>query len=141
MININFKISEFNISGKSIPEDIADKILKWHITPMIPVRVEIGTTVWASQSSGYRSTYWEKSRGRSGNSQHTFKGKGAVDWTCYNFTINKDVLLELIIKYTNYSRIAVYDNFIHCDYKVTSSGKRELYSSNSNSKWKFDKYI
>lgn len=140
-MKINFNISEFNISGKSIPEQVADKILKWHISPMIPVRQKLGFSIWASQESGYRSIAWEKSKGRSGNSQHTFKGKGAVDWTCKNFQINKEKFLETIIEYTDYTRIAVYNNFIHCDYKQTNSGRRELYESGSNSKWKFIKFI
>lgn len=139
-MKINFQISEFNITGDPIPEDVADKILKWHICPMIPVRKELNTPIWASQSSGYRPVEWELSKGRSGNSQHTFKGKGAVDWTCKNFSQNKELLLELIIKYTDYSRIAVYDTFIHCDYKYTKSGSREIFTSDKNSNWKFLRY-
>ena len=138
---MNFTISEFNISGKSIPETIADKILKHHIIPMQEVRDLFGKPIWASEKSGYRSTYWERSKGRSGNSQHTFKGKGAVDWTCSDFRVNKKEFLSLIISNTKYTRIAVYNSFIHCDYKETSSGKRELYKSNSNSKWTLERVI
>lgn len=140
-MKINFEISEFIITGKTIPVIIADKILKWHIVPMMTVRLEMGIAIWASQNSGYRPVSWEKAHGRSGNSQHTFKGKGAVDWTCKDFKLYKDEFLDSIINNTDYSRIAVYNNFIHCDYKPTSSGMRELYTSGSNSKWVFDKYI
>lgn len=134
-MDINFKISEFNISGKNIPEDVADKILKYHISPMIEVRNEMNVPIWASQKSGYRSVSWEKSRGRSGNSQHTFKGKGATDWTCEDFSNLKYDLLKSIITNTSYTRIAIYNTFIHCDYKNTNSGERELFKSDSSSRW------
>lgn len=140
-MRLNFKISEFNISGKSIPEKVADKILKWHILPMQKVRVKFGASIWPSQESGYRSVSWEISHKRNGNSQHTFKGKGAVDWTCSDFKNKKQKLLHLIIEQTNYTRIAVYGSFIHCDYKITSSGRRELFSSGFDSKWKFERFI
>ena len=125
-MKLNFTISEFNISGKPIPEDVADKILKWHIQPMQRVRDKFKDAIWPSLKSGYRSVQWEKKNGRSGNSQHTFKGKGAVDWTCQNFSSKKDKLLKLIIEETDYTRIAVYNSFIHCDYKVTNSMRREF---------------
>jgi hypothetical protein len=140
-MKINFLLSEFNITGKPIPEDVADKILKWHISPMQEVRNELGYSIWASQKSGYRPTTWEKSKGRSGNSQHTFKNKGAVDWTCKDYSNNKNEFLESIIKHTDYTRIAIYNSFIHCDYKETNSGKRELYNSTPDSKWEFVKFI
>ncbi len=141
MMKLNFSISEFNISGEAIPEDVADKILKWHVQPMQDVRDSLKQAVWPSQESGYRSVKWEKSKGRSGNSQHTFKGKGAVDWTCKDFSTNKDRFLELIIKHTDYTRIAVYNSFIHCDYKHTSDGQRQLFTSTPDSKWEFVKNV
>ena len=55
---MNFTISEFNISRKPIPQDIADKILKWHIVPMQRVRDIFGKAIWPSQKSGYRSKAW-----------------------------------------------------------------------------------
>ena len=134
-MKLNFNISDFNISGKPIPEAIADKILKWHIAPMQRVRNIFNGAIWASQKSGYRSPHWERSKGRSGNSQHTFRGKGAVDWTCREFSSNYERLLDLIVKETDYTRIAIYNSFIHCDYKATPSGRREVYTSNSKSKW------
>lgn len=140
-MKLNFKISEFNISGKPIPEDVADKLLKWHILPMQRVRDKFRSAIWASQESGYRPVSWEKSHGRSGNSQHTFKTKGAVDWTFSDFTNRKQKLIQLIIEQTSYTRIAVYSSFIHCDYKMTSSGRRELFSSDRHSKWHFERFI
>lgn len=140
-MKLNFVPSEFNITGKAIPEDVADKLLKWHICPMQDVRDELGYSIWASQESGYRPVSWEKSHGRSGNSQHTFKGKGAVDWTCKNFNDNKKEFLKSIIRHTDYTRIAIYNSFIHCDYKQTISGQREIYDSTPDSKWSLNKYI
>lgn len=138
---LNFTISEFNISGQDIPETVCDKILTWHIVPMQRVRDKFNDSIWPSLESGYRSKQWELSHGRSGHSQHCFEGKGAVDWTCQKFSKNKDRLLKLIIEETDYTRIAVYKEFIHCDYKTTISMRRELYDSDSTSHWKFKKYI
>tara|TARA_R110000851_G_scaffold314588_1_gene476689 strand:+ start:2034 stop:2456 length:423 start_codon:yes stop_codon:yes gene_type:complete len=140
-MKINFVPSEFNISGNAIPEDIADKIVKWHISYIQDVRNELGYSVYPSQKSGYRPKSWELSHGRSGNSQHTFTGKGAVDWTCKDFNTNKNDLLESIIKNTKYTRIAIYNSFIHCDYKETNLNKRELYESTADSKWTFKKHV
>lgn len=139
--NINFKLSNFNITGDSIPEIVCDKILKYHIVPMQDVRNELKISIWASKRSGYRPKLWEIAHNRSGDSQHVFIRKGAVDWTCKDFSKNKDEFLKLIIKHTKYTRITVYKTFIHCDYKNIISQRRELYKSGSNSKWKFVKYI
>lgn len=140
-MKLNFKISEFNISGEPIPEDIADKILKHHIQPMQDSRIELGFAIFPSLKSGYRSKEWEKIHDRSGTSQHVFTGKGATDWTCKSFKERKEELLESIIKNTKYTRIAIYNTFIHCDYKKTPSGKREIYTSNSKSGWTLLKTI
>lgn len=144
-MKLNFKISEFNISGNAIPERIADAILIFHIAPMQVVRDILGFAIWPSLKSGYRPVSWERSHKRSGSSQHCFLdihgGKGAVDWTCSEFSKNKQLLLSEIIKNTDYTRIAVYNTFIHCDYKKTNSGKRETYTSDSKSNWKLDKII
>ena len=148
---IYYKISDFNISGKSIPELIADKILEHHIIPMSFAQASAPFHIYPSAKSGYRPYIWEKAKGRSGTSQHTFGEKksglvyesdlGAVDWTCENFKENKDCLLELIIEHTNYLRLSVYETFIHCDYKNTHKNKRLLFESESNSKWNFIEFI
>lgn len=135
-MKLHFSISEFNISGEPIPQDIADKILKHHIEPMNPIREEIGMAIWPSENSGYRSYAWEKSKGRSGNSQHTFKSKGAVDWTCSDL----DLLEKHLIENTSYTRIARYSTFIHCDYKA-EDGKRYYFKSSPSSKWEFIKTL
>lgn len=141
MSNVPFSLNEFIISQpKNVTVTVADKIYKYHIIPMLAVREEMNITMTASQKSGYRPEWWEKKKGRSGNSQHTFKDKGAVDWTCHDFKNNQDAFLSAIIEHTNYTRMATYNSFIHCDYKSTPSGKREVYSSTPSSKWTFVKY-
>ena len=135
------KPSELNISGDPIPNDVADKMVEFHVIPMNAVREALGLPVWASEKSGWRHLSWELQHGRDGTSQHVFNEKGAVDWTCKDFQKNKDKFLKLIIELTSFTRMAVYSTFIHCDYKLTKSGKRELYTSNANSDWKFVKHI
>lgn len=140
-LKLDLKVSDFNISGEPIPEDICDKIVTFHILPLQSVRNHVQFELKVSDNSGYRSVAWEISKGRSGNSQHTFKDKGAVDLTCDDFDNNKNKLLNALIEFSNYTRIAMYNSFIHCDYKETASGKREFYNSNSASEWDFVKYV
>ena len=130
-----FKTSEFVIGNiLDIPVAIVDKIWRYHILPMATPRAILGIPMWASEKSGYRPESWEKQHMRSGKSEHVFRGKGAIDWTCKDFAKNKDAFLAAIIKYTKYTRIAIYDSFIHCDYKA-QDGKRYIYSSTPSSEW------
>lgn len=146
-----FKIQEFLIDKrKTVPNDIADKLYWYHIIPMIPVRAKLGVPITASQFSGFRPLWWEKWKGRSGKSQHTFgqidkntfdkESKGAVDWTCKDFMLRFPDLLQLMIEHTEYTRFAIYKSFIHADYKPTASGKREVYNSDASSNWTFSHY-
>lgn len=140
-MKLYFEFKELVITGDSLPIDVAEKLLTYHIIPVSKVREELGVSMTASQKSGYRPYEWEKSHGRSGNSEHVFRGKGAIDWTCKNFSSNKQQLLELLVKHTEYTRFAVYNSFIHCDYKPTSGNKREIYTSTPSSKWTLKKTI
>ena len=128
-----FSISELCIVSKEIPQHVANKLLRYHIWPMQEIRKELDMPVYASQASGYRPEWYEKARGRSGNSQHCFKGKGAVDWSSYDM----DGLLKLLLDKSEYTRICLYENnrFIHCDYKRDDG--RWFYTCESpTSKWK-----
>ena len=142
-----FSLSDFNISGDPFPENVADKILKWHIWPMSVVREKLGIKIWPSKKSGWRPIWWEHRNNRSGTSQHVFKlnSKGATDWTCEDFQLNKGKLLKSMIENTDYLRFCVYETFIHADYKDTSNGERLLYNyeidSDGSWKWNFIKYI
>lgn len=140
-MSIYFKFKELVIDGNPIPVHVADKLLTYHIIPVSKVREELGLPITASMKSGYRPYEWEIAHGRSGNSQHVFEGKGAIDWTCKNFKVNRQELLELLVEHTDYTRFAVYNSFIHCDYKETSDGMREIYTSNSKSIWTLKKKI
>lgn len=137
-------LKEFIITGTNqIDLTVADKLYQFHIIPMQAVREELGIWVTASLKSGYRPQWWERLQHRSGKSQHTYiedwqNGSGAVDWTCKDFSENKEEFLRLIIKHTNYTRICIYDNFLHCDFK--DNDKRELFKYDG-AEWKFIKHI
>ena len=79
----NFSVSEFVISGDNVSLSVADKILKHHMNIIQPIRTTMGIAISVSENSGYRSELWEKNHGRSGKSQHCFKGNGAADYTCH----------------------------------------------------------
>jgi len=137
-MNIPFTFMELCITDEPISQDIANKLLHFHILPMSKVRHELGSWITASQNSGYRPKAYELMKGRSGNSQHTFEGSGAVDWTCKKSKLLQ--LFNLIIENTEYNRIAIYENFIHCDYG-SNDGFRYIYESDSKSEWTLTKTI
>lgn len=154
LYNTHFLISDFCISNVDIPEDIADRILLYHLMPMNAVQDATPFDVYPSysvkgQPSGWRPYFWEIARGRSGGSQHTFgqrksvvlDQKGACDITCEDFSQNVDYLLDALIEKTDYIRFAVYKTFIHADYKDTHNGKRLIFDSNRSSKWTFRKFV
>ena len=127
-----FKIEEFLITGEMPEQEIVDKI-QHHIDVMNPVREAYGKPITVSQRSGYRPVWWEKQRGRSGNSQHCFKGKGAADYTGSDL----QELLKMLILHSSYTRICYYkkQNFIHCDFKPAKGGRR-LYKA-VGGRWQF----
>lgn len=139
----NFSVSEYCITGKEPEEEIFNAILNDHILAMKKVREVYGKPISVSQNSGYRPYEYETSKGRSGNSQHTFKqihpkGRGAADYTA----ADTSALLKLLIEHSPYVRICFYPhkNFIHCDYKG-SGNRRELYEANSKGKWELVKFF
>lgn len=136
------KISDFNISGKDIPEEVADKILEYHIRPIQKASDYLGYDLACSKKSGYRPLWWEQLKGRDG-SQHMFLGLGASDITTAeirqmqidvskgkvkyseyiefatkHFAEKKQEILQVLIENTEYTRFAVYNSFIHCDYAI-----------------------
>ena len=123
-MRLNFNISEFIIAPSyGLPIDIADKIVKHHLWPLNIVRWYLGHAVYVSQNSGYRPEQYELDQGRSGDSEHTFKGKGATD-----VTTNPGKLEELfdLLGDTEYTRICYYPGrmFFHCDY---ANERKRLY--------------
>lgn len=130
MNRIPFRTDEFCITDDPIPQEIATKIWVHHIIPMLPIRERLGFQIWPSQRSGYRPYEYEKAHGRSGNSEHCFRGDGAVDWTCHAENLPK--LLEEL-KVSGYMRVCYYQNngFVHCDYK----GSERLYFECDGGAW------
>jgi len=124
-------ISDLCITQDPISLRIADLILVYHIRPIERTMAETGIRIWCSEKSGYRPSWWDMKKGRSGTGAHCFlPGEfGATDWTA---NVQIQVLLEALIKYTDYTRFGVYpaSGFIHCDYRKTKSGKRQVYNEN-----------
>lgn len=100
-MTLNFDISDFCISLELIPQNIADKILKWHLLPLQRTRNKLNKyiihkeniiKIWVSKKSCWRPYKWEISHDRNGGSQHCFgekksgrifkDAKGATDVTC-----------------------------------------------------------
>ena len=133
-------ISELCITPDPVPQDVADKLVEFHILPMMKVRADLNMPIWASLKSGYRPEAYELKQGRKGTSEHTFKTRGAVDWTTRDFKNTKERFKDSIIRNTKYTRICIYGGFIHCDYKPTLSGKRELYKSDGKY-WSLIKFV
>lgn len=117
------KIESYDIAGKGLPSKVETLVLVAHMSPLLLVEKYIqdkygcDIEVSISLKSSYRSPEWEKSKGRSGYSEHTFNFLGASDITCKNFKENYPILLEALIAVTYYTRLAVYNGFIHGDYK------------------------
>ncbi|MEQ9091788.1 MAG: D-Ala-D-Ala carboxypeptidase family metallohydrolase [Balneola sp.] len=145
-MKIHFNISEFLVDPNmtEVPVHVADKIVKYHIPVLNPIRIKLDSPVFISKHSGYRSTQWEIDDGRDGSSQHTFgdsiqdfierdKHWGAVDVTA----IDLNGLLEEL-KTSDYKRVCYYPKkgFIHCDYK----GEEYTYHIDEGSGWKLQGY-
>lgn len=155
MYTTHFTISDFCITADAVPQMIADNILLHHIIPLNIVQDKLPFKIFVSYSvkgepSGFRPYWYERGKGRSGQSQHTFGQrkrtvlpfeKGAIDLTCEDFSQNKDALLDVLIDHSPYIRIAEYNTFFHLDYKDLQEGKRRLFKSDRASNWQFIKYI
>jgi hypothetical protein len=126
-------VSDFNITGRAIPQDIADKIVTYHLVPLWFLQKNFSQKISVSAKSGYRPEWYEIKKGRSGSSQHTFKHEGAVDITCADFVDNQEAFMEALLKHTEYTRLCLYDSFIHADYRKKDG--RSVYRNNSKNKW------
>lgn len=118
-MNTIHDIESYDISGKGLPDDVEKKIRLIHRPSLERVQCELGDSIKLeiSLKSAYRSKEWERSKGRSGYSEHTYSGLGALDLTFNDFATNKDKVLKALIEHSLYTRIAVYNSFIHCDFK------------------------
>ena len=128
-----FSIKEFLVDRVmvNVPIHVVDKIEKYHKPIINPIRHKIGQPIQVSQNSGYRSLDWELSHGRSGTSEHTFTGLGAVDYTCANM----ELLLEEL-RASDYKRICYYPDkkFIHCDHK---GDRYHEFEADEDGKWQY----
>jgi hypothetical protein len=113
--HFNFEFREFCITDDPISHEVANKIMRYHLLPMQAVRNHMKIPIIVSRRSGYRPVWYEEMKGRSGNSQHTFSGKGAADYTMSG---NWKEFLLYIAWLTDYTRVCYYpnNNFVHCDY-------------------------
>jgi len=145
-MKLHFSVSEYCINDDNVPQRIADAILYYHILVMNPVREELGAAIKVSKNSGWRPTKHEISKGRSGDSIHTFTktfrdpmGKGAADYTATDIL----KLLRLMLEKTSYTRIVYYPNnhFIHADHAFQERGRRYFEAASPSSEWKFIRQI
>lgn len=119
-----FNFKEFTRESV-IPTYVADAILNHHMPNLNAVRHKLNAPINISQRSGFRSVPYERSQGRSGTSQHTFRNNdgtpclGAVDVTTTQPAL--EALGHFLVRLTDYRRICWYPNeqFYHCDYKDT----------------------
>jgi uncharacterized protein YcbK (DUF882 family) len=131
MNELYFQISDFIIEpDKPISLDVINKILV-HLWIINDVRIDLGHYILVSKNSGYRSVSYEKSKKRTGFSEHCFLGGGASDYTCQKKYIKK--LVELLRK-SDYKRVCYYpkSNFVHCDLK----GHEKQFFICEGKKWK-----
>ena len=140
----HFKLEEFYKPRFILPDDVKEKIEKYHIPELnrireelnkdVPKEKEVGIII--SKHSGYRPRHWEIYKGRSGNSQHCFTGKGAVDITC---RLDMFPRLWELMRESAYTRVCLYPNkmFIHNDFKELTA-KQEFICTDD--KWEFQAF-
>lgn len=123
-----FDISEwFILDGYEaelpLTTDVAQKIMQNHLLEINPVRDELGMPVHVR--SGYRPQWWERMKGRDGDSQHCYIEDGATDISIEKHSDNPHksnqtwIRFLRLLKQTSYKRIAYYPElrFFHCDYQ------------------------
>lgn len=116
-------INSYDIKGDGLPKKVETVAYVAHMQPLklaeqwIKDTYDCDIKLYVSLKSSYRSVEWEKSKGRSGYSEHTYNFLGACDITCDNFKENQGLLLEALIAVTRYTRLAIYNGFVHGDYK------------------------
>jgi len=126
-----FKREEFYKPEWSLPSDVLYKIDDI-IDILNPIREKLGSPIIVSKRSGYRPAMYELSKGRSGRSEHCFKGLGAVDLTC---NPNKLQYLFELLRESAFTRVCMYTNnhFIHADLKDVPA--KQAFLCIKNNKW------
>jgi hypothetical protein len=116
-------IKSYDITGKGFDKKVEQMVRVCHMEVLKKVEKSIERecgfkiNLYVSLKSSWRPNWWEKLKGRSGFSEHTYNFMGATDITCENFEQNKNILLDALINHSSYTRLAVYKGFIHGDYK------------------------
>lgn len=107
------------ITGERPPEHVWPRILKYHLTPALTLFHATGVALLPSMGSCYRSPVYERSKGRSGSSLHTFPhgSRGACDYTLPG---GMDVMhhMDHVIQSMPHRRLCYYPGhgFVHADY-------------------------
>lgn len=136
-----FRLTEFLVdpdmrdADSAVPVHVVEKIWRYHLPILNRIRHELETPLIISEHSGYRPKEWELQQGRSGDSQHTFIGHGAVDLTCKTSRL---VELKWKLAKSDYARVAWYPHksFFHCDFKDAEQGKKWFEVTEKGS-WKY----
>lgn len=131
-----------------MPLDVWCRIGFHHVLPLRDLQRRTGVMLFPSLRSGYRSVEWEKAKGRSGSSLHTFPGssRGAVDLVVWDGTPVRHVV-DLLVEYGAWRRICLYSGkgFIHVDYGDQSgvpAARRQLFEGlGSDGKWQFRSFL
>ncbi len=127
-------IASYDITGKGFDKKIEQIVRVCHMNYLIYIDrliyKKFDFHVYVSLKSSWRPKWWEKLKKRSGYSPHTYGYLGATDITCDDYPENWEILLEYLIKHTDYTRLAVYHTkwvdkngkehqggFIHGDYQ------------------------
>ena len=137
-IPITVRIREMVITdGISLSIQEADTLME-HAVYLSMVRARIGQPIRVSRRSGHRPASYERSKGRSGDSEHStyhIAGRGAVD------LVYTERLLQELCNDSFYTRVCYYPNngFIHADRKP---GPRAYYEAASpTAAWDFKRLL
>jgi hypothetical protein len=107
------------ITGELPPPDVWPRIERYHVRPLTTLWHAHGIALVPSGGSCYRPVEWEKAKGRSGGSLHTFPpgSRGACDLVLAD---GADIIgvMDHIIDSLPYRRLCYYPghNFVHADY-------------------------
>lgn len=129
MYDVN-DIKSYDITGKGFDPRIEQLVRVCHMNYLRYINRLIlkkhNFHIYVSLKSSWRPKWWEKAKGRSGSSTHTYNFMGATDITCVDFPDRWEIILKYLTEHTCYTRMAIYhtvrkdgvkSGFIHVDYK------------------------
>lgn len=140
--------AQWTIHGTRPPEDLWPVIRDRYVVPLQQLWVHLGVGLVPSMRSVYRSRDYELTKGRTGNSLHTFPAGtfGAADLTPHD---RCPVMhhLDTLVDYSPFRRICVYrgSNFVHVDYGgpgSRSGDRRSLwFAASPYGRWQLQSYL